>query len=253
LNKKQPIKSILISVFLFTLQSLVFAQTRIYEETIYNAYINEDIAEWDSVIKKMEKMPLDSYQEKLELAGYYYGYVGYYIAFSSENYTPKIDSLIDKGLALTDEITTHLPDNASAYALKGSFYSFKMDHSKKLKTISLGQESLKNINKAYELDSTNVQAVVDKGNMLFYAPKVVGGNKLEAVNYLKKGIFLIEQRKDTKQNWFYLNSILLLAKYLKENGEKAEALAAYQKILKLAPDFKLVKNKLYPELQAEMQ
>jgi hypothetical protein len=81
----------------------------------------------------------------------------------------------------------------------------------KSKAIFLGSESSANINKTCELDPNNIQAIIDKGNRLYYATSAYGGDKKEALKYYLKGIKLIEKNNDFDQNRAYLNPLTLIA------------------------------------------
>ena len=56
------------------------------------------------------------------------------------------------------------------------------------------------MNKALELDPQNIQAIIDKGNQLFYAPEMLGGDKKEALTYFLKAANILEKKKETNEN-----------------------------------------------------
>lgn len=214
-----------------------------YRKSIYNAYIQGNMPDWQSTMREMEKQSL-SPDNQLELLSYYYGYIGYLIGNSKSK---SANEYIKKGEKLIDELLKNNPDNATAIAYKGSFISFKIALNK-LKAVTLGTQSMKYINKAYTIDSKNVQALADKANMLYYAPGMFGGNKAEAIVYYKKAISQLETNNDTTNNWFYLNLLTLLAQRYEEMGKKADALSIYQKILQKESNYEWVRDELYPEL-----
>ena len=213
-----------------------------YKQAIYNAYVKGNMLEWEGIINKMEKDNL-SLESKLELLNYYYGFIGYMIG-QKESKTATI--YIKKGENIIEQILEDHPDHATATAFKGAFIAFKVGLNK-LKAVTLGPQCIKHINRAYKLDSKNVQALADKGNMLYYAPGIFGGNKKEAVGFFERAIEQIEIN-DTKNNWFYLYLLTILGKYNERLGNKAEAKTLYEKVLVIEPEFQWVRDELYPAL-----
>jgi len=218
-------------------------------ELIYEAYIHGDMNKWASVIQTIEtKNSPKTVDQKLELINYYYGYIGYLLGRKKYD---QAQSFIEKGDKLINQVLHTAPGNATAYAYKGSYIGFKIGLNK-FKAMSLGPESSANINKAYELDSLNIQAIVDKGNMLLHAPKFFGGNKSEALRLFIKGSILLEKDKNTNQNWFYLNLLVQIARAYENLDQPGQAKLTLEKILRKEPNFKWVKNELYPKLLKKM-
>lgn len=214
-----------------------------YGQTIYRAYINGDLNGWKSVISEMENTELSD-SGKLELLNYYYGYIGYLIGKDEKK---SAEAYIKKGDKVINELLKKNPDNAAANAYKGSFIGFKLGLNK-LKSVTLGPQSMKYIDKAYRLNPKDVQAIADKGNMLYYAPRLFGGNKKEALSYIEKAVARLEETGNASGNWFYLNLLTLLAQYYEKQGRKQKAIFTYEKILEIEPDFKWVRDELYPDI-----
>ncbi len=215
-----------------------------YRKTIYDAYITGDMQKWKEVIEQMEKTTDLPLPIRLELLSYYYGYTGFLVGSKQREEAKKY---ISNGEKLIETILAEDPLNATAYACKGSFIGYKMEMAK-VKAIILGPESMRCIHKAYQLDPENIQAITDKGNMLFYAPAIAGGNRKKAIAYLEKAIEKTEQTQLTVNNWFYLNTLVLLARYCEATGEKERAVIVYRKILSIEPGFTWVKEELYPDI-----
>lgn len=207
-------------------------------KTIYDAYINGDIGGWMSVMNYLENLSAPSVDERLELLNYYYGYTGYLLGSDQEK-TAK--AYVERAGKIIDGILKENPQNATALAFKGSFISFKIAMNK-LKAVTLGPESMKYINRAYKTDATDVQALTDKGNLLFYAPGLFGGNKKEALTYFERAIKRLEDTNDTANNWFYLNLMVLLTQHYEKMGQKEKAQALSAKIRRIEPDFDWMKQ-----------
>lgn len=201
---------------------------------------------WGSIINTIEKgKTASTVDQKLELINVYYGYIGHLIG---KKQFDSAEIMIARGEKLIVQVLKASPNNATAYAYKGSFLGFRMGISK-FKTFTLGRESLYDINKAYALDPENIQALIDKGNILYYSPGIFGGNKEEALKYYLKGSRLLEKNNNTDQNWVYLNLLTTIALAFDKTERHKEAMLICEKILRKEPNYRWVKDVLYPRLQ----
>lgn len=214
-----------------------------YRKEIYEAYIQSNMQAWKKTIERMEAADL-SPREKVELIHFYYGYIGYGIGTGQKKLAGEY---IKKGEKIIQALLEEDPRNATLNAFKGSFISFKIGLNK-LKAVSLGPQSMRYINQAYDLDTNNVQALAAKANMFYYAPSIFGGDKKKAITFYKKAIHQLEETRDTVNNWFYLNLLVQLARHYEEMKMKKQSLSVYEKILKQEPRFVWIKEDLYPKL-----
>ena len=148
---------------------------------------------WGNIIHTIDTGKSTTVDQKLELINYYYGYIGYLIGKKQNDVA---GNLIPKGEKLIHQVLLISPKNATALAFKGSFLGFRMGISK-LKTFALSRESFADINRANTLDPQNIQALIDKGNLLYYSPGILGGDKEEALKYYLKGSRILEKNKET--------------------------------------------------------
>jgi len=244
LSSRFTINKLFITLFLFTLAPEIFAESP-YKKTIYTTFINREMYKWGSIIHATEAgKPLTTVDQKLELVNLYYGYIGHLLG--KKQYDTAED-MIGRGEKLINQILKASPKNATAYAYKGSFLGFRMAISK-FRTFALGRESIADINKAYRLDPQNIQAIIDKGNFLYYTPKLFGGDKEEALKFYLKGSLILEKNKDTIQNWVYLNLLTSIALAYDKTDNPRDAKLTYQKILRKEPNYKWVKEVLYPRI-----
>jgi len=211
---------------------------------IYQAYIEGDIDKWLNVLHEMEHAPSLSNEEKQELIGYYYGYIGYLLGTDRKN-VAKV--YINRGDSLITAILKQSPDQPTVLAYKGSFLGFKMGLNK-LRSVTLGPESMRYIKKAYSLDPENAQVITDMANMLYYAPALFGGDKKEALLLYQQAIKRMEDKNETEKNWFYLNSLTNLAQLYESQKQTDLAVELYKKILRIEPEFTWVRDELYPQV-----
>lgn len=221
-----------------------------YKKTIYNAYIKGDMAKWAAVINILERSEEgNTVDHKLELVSYYYGYIGYLLGLKKNDEAQK---LVEKGESHLRQVLRADPRNATAYAFRGAFIGFRIGISK-FKAIALGPEGSALVDKALELDSKNVQAIIDRGNALLYTPALFGGDKQEAIKLFHKGARLLETSQNTENNWFYLSILTTTARAYEKTNDYAKAKTMYEKILLKEPNFRWVKEELYPKLLAKIK
>lgn len=243
-SSKCSINKLFITLFLFTLAPYIYSEST-YKKTFYTTYINREMYKWGGILHTIEaNKPPTTTDQRLDLINYYYGYIGYLIG--KKQYEEAGNQII-KGEKIIHQVLNVSPRNATAYAYKGSFIGFRIGISK-LKTFSLSRESMENINKAYELDPQNVQAIIDKGNILFYSPRLFGGDKDEALNFYLKGSRILEKNKDTDQNWVYLNLLTMVAQAYDKTNNREDAKLTCVKILRKEPNYKWMKDVYYPKL-----
>ena len=100
---------------------------------------------------------------------------------------------------------------------------------------------------AIELDSLNPQCWLEKANIEYYKPAIFGGSKLRAVPLYEKAVLLYESNPElTDSYWIYLNCVTALANAYAETGQFRQADHLYRRILRMEPDFKWIKEEVYP-------
>ena len=233
-------KKLILSLLLLTFTSALFAKTS-YSKSIYDAFIVRDMTKWESVVQSMEAShSVTTVDQKLELVSYYYGVIGYLIGKKQYLHA---EQLTNKGEALIDQVLKASPKNATATSYKGSFTGFRVGI-KKFKALLLIFDSKKYINKAVEMDPQNVQALIDKGNMYYYAPSVFGGDKKTALTYYLKAAGIMEQKNETSDNWVYLNTLTMIAFAHTKTDNPNAAKQMYAKIMRLEPNITWAKEVL---------
>jgi tetratricopeptide (TPR) repeat protein len=232
----------LISLFLICTATISIGQNA-YREPIYLAYVQGDMSRWEAIIRLMEERSDDfSDEERKELISYYYGYISFLLETDQKD---KVQDYIIKGEKHLNALLKSAPNDVTALAYKGSFIGFRIG-TNKFKALTLGKESISYINRAYKLDSQNVQAILDKGNLLYHMPGMLGGDEKEAVRLYEKAVLRMEKHQNLKQNWLYLNVLTTIARHYEEEKQWQKAVLIYEKILQQEPEFSWVKDTLYP-------
>lgn len=217
-----------------------------YKSKAYDAFINGDMGKWLNLIIEMESdivslngKPAEN-DVKRELLNYYYGYTAFLI---SKEQMREASTYAEKGEKIIEMFLAKQPQNAEMLAYKAAFKGFKIGISK-FKAVTLGMQSQSIIKKAYALSPGNIRVLIERGNILFYSPKMFGGNKREAIQMYKKAASALESRGDTVGNWEYLNLLTVIAQALLDTDNKNEAINLYKKLLILEPRFKWAQEKL---------
>ena len=232
----------LISLFLICTATISIGQNA-YREPIYLAYVQGDMSRWEAIIRLMEERSDDfSDEERKELISYYYGYISFLLETDQKD---KVQDYIIKGEKHLNLLLKSASNDVTVLAYKGAFIGFKIG-SNMFRTLTLGKESISYINRAYKLDSQNVQAILDKGNLLYHMPGIFGGDKKEAVRLYEKAVLRMEKHQNLKQNWLYLNVLTTIARHYEEEKQWQKAVLIYEKILQQEPEFSWVKDTLYP-------
>jgi len=221
--------------------------THTHRKVCYHAFITGKMERWEPVIRELERMQLSAKHEKFELIRYYYGYAAYLLGMKDKK-NAKV--YVGKGDKLINSILEQEPSNATALAFKGSFTGFKVALNK-WRIITLGPESIKYINRAYKADPNDIQAIIDKANLLYFTPKMFGGNKEESFVFFEKSIAKMEANQHTKGNWYYLALLSLLSEHYEKEGLNEKASALQRKLYNIEPDLKWIKEKILSKLDDE--
>lgn len=247
-EKRNTLITLSLLLLFWTSETKMSAQSTT-KKLFYKTYVNREMYKWGDLIRSVEtNNPPKTIEQKFELLNYYYGFTGY-LMNRKQHETAQI--YISKGQDLIDNILDIAPKNPTAYSYKGAFYGFQMGLSK-YKSVYLGPKCLVEIHKALKIDQNNVQALVDKGNVYFYSPAVLGGDKEDALQLYIRALNLMERNKETDHNWNYLNLLTTIGIGYTKTAKLNEAKKIYEKILKIEPDFKWVKDDLYPNLIKKM-
>ncbi|MBN1388579.1 MAG: hypothetical protein JW965_09050 [Bacteroidales bacterium] len=215
-----------------------------FKSMIYYSYVKGEMSEWKAALSDMEdsykRSPSDEFLYELLMAQY--GYIGFCL---KEEYKKEAALLLEKARDNLETLKTKDPYNAEWLALEGAFLGYEMGLHK-LKAMVLGPKAKDKIDEAVEKDPERVRTLVEKANQLYFSPKIVGGDPEEAIKYYRKAINKIESEPvSLKNNWIYVNTLLVLAQAYQETDNLPYACAIYEKIMKYDPDIKWVKNDLY--------
>lgn len=239
--------SYLIIIFLLLLANAKAQNT--YKDLIYNAYIYNNMSEWKNIVDKMQKQTNKTNDQKLELLNYQYGYIAWCIG----NDLDKIaNSYLNDANKICEELekVSYKVNVLNAY--KSAFIGFEIGIDT-YKAPFLGSKSLNYAEKSIENDKNNYFGYIQLGNIFQHMPKAMGGSKKLALEYYETAQKIMENNSSQiKNDWNYLNLLVLIAQVYTKLEMYNTAKTQYEKILKIEPNFTWVKNELLPEINKNL-
>ena len=232
---------ILISLFVDIISINASIQGINYRSLV-KTYADGSWSGWGPEIAKAEKSLPNDTESKFVLINLYFGYVGHFI--DGGNYDIAFE-YIHKGEKLIQQILVVEPSNVTALSYKGAFLAFRVGINR-IKYLATAFNGLSLIYKAYDMDKNNLIAILNKASALYFLPAVFGGNKAETIRLLNYACSLMEKSGDTLDNWMYYYTLIFIGRSNEKTGKLIEAKHAFEKVLQLEPEFKWVKNDLYP-------
>lgn len=210
---------------------------------IYQAYIDNRMDRWKEIIDRMEREKTNTKTYLSQLVNYQYGYIGWCIGKDKKAVAKNYLELAERNLELLEEHA----DASFIHAYKSAFYGFKIGLSQ-IRAPIYGPRSVRHARLAIEEDKENPLGYIQYGNSQFYMPPIFGGSKEEAIVYFQKARELMERDPgQIKNDWNYLSLLTVIAQSYEHIGEYERAKEYFEKILKIEPEYKWVKDELYPQ------
>lgn len=217
---------------------------RANKNVIYNAYITSDMALWKKTIDDMQKQNNKNAAYILELINYQYGYIGWCIGNKKYDEAKQYIALGEKNIEKLKKINYQL---SMLNAYKSAFYGFRIGLNK-LQAPFIGPKSVDCAKLAIQLDANNPYGYIQIGNSEYYMPAAFGGSKTNAIEYYKKARMIMESDSVMiKNDWNYLSLLTQIALGYEELEQYNKAKAYYDLILRIEPQYKWVKEDLYPK------
>ena len=246
-------KYLLLLIISIMSNNIIFAQNskvNNYREAIFKSYLSGNMEIWRKTLSEIEKdtqyqLSKGNISNLTELLNYYYGYIGYLISIKDRK---EANRYIDKGEQIIEAILSKEPNNSSILSYKAAFLGFRIALSN-FKAITLGIRSIKLSNRAYQIDSTCFNTVLEKANILNYSPKLVGGDKEQALNYYINALKIYKIQNREKHDWNYLSLRVTIINLLIELNDHKKAKKEVDQILDEFPNFKWVKDEISPKLE----
>ncbi len=226
----------IIILIMITFYHFSLSATREYDCQMLEAYVHEDMESWADMIVKLKAhyRKTKDKEDLFDATFAQYGYLGYLIDEKRYDEAKKILKEAEDNI---DILIEHETCPSRAKSIKAALYAYEIAMNPG-KTIYLGPRTLRLIDEAIEMDSTCPYGWVEKGNAYYHMPKVFGGDYNASIDYYKKAISLFEKKPENIEcNWYYMNTLMWLAKSYEKLERYEERDEVFKKMLKIAPDF----------------
>lgn len=212
---------------------------------IYNFYIDSRMKDWKNVIDQLNNKLGKNNDLLIELVNYQYGYIGWCMGNNRNDDALLYLKLAENNIKILEN--SHFqPSMINAY--KAALYGYRIGLNN-LTAPFIGPKSFDCAKHAVKLDPNNAFAYIQLGNVKFHAPVLMGGSKTEAIIFFLTAKTLMEKNAaQIHGDWNYLSLLVTIAKAYISLEDFVKAKSMYEEILKFEPDFKWVKDELYPQL-----
>lgn len=236
-------------MLILAISTIIHAQ-KPYKELIYEAYIHKDMGTWEKIIERMNSQPDKSNPFMMELVNYQYGYIGWCLDNDKEKLAEKF---IEVGEKYLDILEKRNYQTSMVDAYRAAFYGYKIKLNV-FKAPFYGPKNLKYAKRSVDLDPENPCGYIQLGNSEYYMPEAFSGSKKKALEYYHKAEALFDKNpSETRENWNYINLLVIMAQAFEHINDYDSAKNYYQKILNIEPEFSWVKDELYPVLLKKMK
>ncbi|MBR2475404.1 MAG: tetratricopeptide repeat protein [Bacteroidaceae bacterium] len=246
----KKILSLLILSLFITISSSISAQQTNYKENFYKLFISGNVSKWDKLITQFEgDITKRDIASKIELLGYYYGYIGHLIDIKDED---RAEDYIDKALPLVTSLSKNDPNNALLKGYHANIIGFQIAMSP-LRATTLARGMMKNAKSAISIAPEDPIINILSGNIFLYMPDFLGGNTKQSLEQYKKALVAFETNDELRENnWMYLQLMVTTAIVYEKLDNYTEAKKMYEKVLQLYPNYPHVRDKKYPNLLKKM-
>lgn len=239
MNKQIYLRLIILFVFsMFSLNSYSSEE----KKTIYNSYINDNMGVWKKTIDAMHFEAKKNNKKELELLNYEYGYIGWCIGKKKNEEARQYIRRSQERMNRLKKIKANIP---IMHAYQSAYYGFEIGLNK-LKAPFVGPKSIEEAEKSINLDKNNYFGYIQMGNIEYYMPSTFGGSKKKALEYYIKAKQIMDKSKP-ENDWTYINLIAIIGMTYQELNNYKKADEYYKLALKISPEFKWVKDELYPQ------
>ena len=229
-----PIITLIIAVVLFP--ASMSAQDA--NELMYKAYLTRSETDWKKALET-RKAAADADKKnsakQFDLAFTYFSLLNGTMATPNED---MFDEYVDDAKELIDKLIESNPKSGIAKSMLANIYGNEIGHSP-MKGMLLGSKASSNASKGKELEPTSPLTWHVYAVNKYYTPSSFGGSPKEAAENAQKAVELMEANPlSLKNNWLYLDALVILGKAHQKLENKAGAIAAWEKARSREPGFK---------------
>ncbi len=237
-------KKLIVSISLFIISTLISATTmsQPVNDLMYQAYITQKKELWKKSVElatvEFKLKPTDAHAH-VSLGVAHYGLL---LSTMSTEDKDLFDEYVSATKDRLKEIIELPSTAAEGKGLLSAVLGLQMAYSP-MKGMLLGGKSSNLAAEAKELAPTSPLAWRFYGINNFYTPSTFGGDIKEAIVALEKSIELFESTT-ISNNWLYLDTLALLGQAYTKAGEKAKAIATFEKAIAAEEGFTYARSLL---------
>lgn len=228
---------------LFGLSGTVYAGI-VDHDTMYDAYLNGDMEIWSQKLTEYTSSDNLTINDKIEISNYLYGYIGFILQDAKKPVIEHWLELWEKYLH-DIEAAARIPSTLHVYRSSIAAYRTKLYP---FKILMYARQSMDELEMALAENPKDPIAVGLKGNVLFYLPKMMGGDKDEAIEWYRHAIELHENNPDILYRWNVCGIRLCLAQAYEETDRRSFAVQVCKETLEIEPNFSYIRDTYLPKL-----
>lgn len=241
----------ILSLTLFISSFASFGQDAV-DEIMYQAYLSQapSSEQWKSAVatRKAEAGRDGSVQAKFRLATAQFGLLSSTMRTQDEDLFDEYYKDTEK---LLESIISQDKSHGEAHALLSATYGLKMGYSP-MQGMFLGSKSNNLTEKAKKLAPTSPLVWKVYANSKYFTPEMWGGDLSLAIDAYETCIKHYEANPASlKFNWMYLDALAFQGQAYLKNGDTGKAIQAFEKALKVEPEFGWVRGVLLPKAKAQ--
>ncbi|MBR7035350.1 MAG: hypothetical protein IKI25_06300 [Bacteroidales bacterium] len=217
-----------------------FAQKSDIDCRLTKSFINQNMKEWnvfiDELSKEFEKTKSPDVQFKRAVVRHLYLA---YLLFNDKN-SSQIEVQLE-GLGKDIEMLEKTAQYEKiVLALKSPYLAYSALNNPVTAVYRLPM-SFSAAKSAISEAENSPYSWAEYGNLQYCYALFIGGSYSDAIQSFQKALSLIEQKGEgTNCNWYYINTLLFLAKSYEDGKQFDKANEVYDKILRIRPDYEAI-------------
>ncbi len=227
----------IVTVFFCTFFVLIHAQTNTLDCDLTQSYTQQTIGTWGKYISQVTTQLQQNYSPELQFKRMMIRHM--YIAhlLFNDSDSKEIDIQLNGMKKDLEELEKNPQFAEKCLAFRAAYNSYCAVNSPATAVYYL-PKSFSYAKDAITKQPQSPYSWSEYGNLQYCYALFLGGSFSDAIKAYKKSIELIEkQQKNLSCNWYYIHTLLFLAKSYEDNRQYAEANTIYDKILQITPQF----------------